>query len=283
MALQLDGALHHLRRADHPSHPPSGHGVALGHPVHRRAPLRRLRRRRRQGSELRPPVDQVFVDLVGQHPHPPLRRPAPYLGQFPGAVHRPGRVGGRDEDQQLGAGRAGRLQLIGGRLEAALGAGLDRNRNPARQAHRLRVGDPVGGGYQHLVPRIHQALDAGVDGLFAAVGDDHLRGFHLPARIPPGFGGHRLPQGRQSGRRGVLVHGRVGRGRDRRLHDGGGGGEVGLARPVSDDRPPGGPQGVRLGGDGHGGRFRNSLDPVRYSCHEALREASGRTIPDGRI
>ena len=70
------------------------------------------------------------------------------------------------------------------------------------------------------------------------------------------------------------MHGRVGRRLDGRRHDGAGGGEVGLARSVTDDLMAGGPQGLGLRGDGHGGRFGHRFDSLRYSCHYVLRIGS---------
>ena len=190
-------------------------------------------------------------------------RPPSDFGHFIGVVDGPGGVGGGNEDHRLGAGGAGRLQLVDGHFETARGVGGDGNRLSPRQTDRLRVGDPVGGRQQHLVALVHQALHPGVDRLFASVGDQHLRGLRRQSGMAPGLLRHRLPQLRQPGGRSVFVHGRVAGRLHRRFHDGGRSGKIRLPRPEPDHRPPLGPHLPGLGGDGHGGRLGDVGYPLR--------------------
>jgi hypothetical protein len=156
---------------------------------------------------------------------------------------------------------AGRVQPLDARAKAGGLGGRHRDRHPVGQGNRLRVRGPVRGGHQHLVTGVEQRLERVVDGLLAAVGDQHLRWVALEARVAPGLVGDRAPQYRQPRDRGVVVVRRVRTRGDRGLHDPCRSGEVGLAGAETDDVLTGGEQRLRLGIDGEGRGLRDRADP----------------------
>ena len=103
--LDVGGGRDGVGRPDQPSHPPAGHGVGLGHAVHHQAPVGQLGHQHRHGVVLGAAVDEVLVDLVGQHPQAPLDGPAPDRLDLARRVDGPGRVGRRDEEEHLGPRR----------------------------------------------------------------------------------------------------------------------------------------------------------------------------------
>ena len=111
MGLQVRRGLDDVARADHPADPPAGHRVGLRHAVEHHATVGDVGRHHRNGREDGLAVHEMLVDLVGDHPQAALGRPPPDLGDLLGRVDRPGRVGRGDEDEQLGAAGAGRLQV----------------------------------------------------------------------------------------------------------------------------------------------------------------------------
>ncbi len=246
MALQVGhGRLDHVPRPDQPADPPPGHGVGLGHAVDDDGALGEGRDHHRQGVEPGVAVDEVLVDLVGQHPQAVLvGPPADRLDARP-VVHRAGRVGRRHEKQHLGTRRASRLQLVDGDPEPGLDRRRHRDGHAAGEGDRLRVGHPVRRRDEDLVTGIEQRGEGLVHGLLAAVGDDHLR--RSRRRTPnPGavLARDRVAQLGQPRRRGVPVVAVVPAGGGRRLHDVVGRREVGLPGAEVDDRlrpPPGGP------------------------------------------
>ena len=129
-------------------------------------------------------VGQVLVDLVGDHPQALGRGPLADLRDLLRRVDGAGRVGRGDEEQDLGAVREGRFQLLHGDQVALLRAGEDLHRHAAGQPDGLRVGGPERGGDNDLVARIQQGGEGVVDGLLAAVGHQHLGRLGLVAGVP---------------------------------------------------------------------------------------------------
>ena len=261
MGLEVAGRGHGVGRSDHPAHPPAGHGIGLGHTVEHDAAILQFGNHHRHGMMLGLAVCEVLVDLVGEDPDAVLRSPAADLLDLRAGVDGAGRVGRRHEDQRLGPGGSGRLQLVDAHPEAARGGGQNGHGHAAGQGDRLGIGRPVGGGQQHLVARVDHRGDGVVHRVLAAVGDQHVGRVHLQARVAPGLGRHRLTEILQTADGGVLVVlGIAARGRGR-LHDVGRGGEVGLARAEADDPLPRGPQRPGLGRDRQGGRGGDRPDP----------------------
>ncbi len=175
MALEVGRRLDHVVRADHPADAPPGHRVGLGDTVDDDALVGEVGHERRHRRELVRTVREVLVDLVGDHPDPVLDRPL--ADRFDGGrrIHRTRRVVGADEQQDLRARCTRRVELLDRDLEAALGVGVDHDRDAAGQRDRLRIRRPVRRGADDLVARIAQRGERRVHRVLAAVGDEHLR------------------------------------------------------------------------------------------------------------
>ena len=120
------------------------------------------------------PVDQVLIDLVGDHPQAAAGCPASDLGDQLWRVDRAGRVRGGDEDQQLGPVGAVRLQRRDRGQEARVLVGQHGHGNGAGEPDHLGVSGPVRRRQQHLVARVEQGREGLEDGLLATVGDQDL-------------------------------------------------------------------------------------------------------------
>ncbi len=254
-------------RPDHPADPPPGHGVGLGDTVDDDALIGEIGHERRHRGELVRTVGEVLVDLVGDHPDAVLQRPLPDRLDGLGRVHGTGRVVGADEQQHLGPLGPRRVELLDGDLEAALGVGVDDDGHAAGERDRLGVGGPVGRRHDHLVARVAERGEGGVDGMLAAVGHQHLAGGALVPRVALGLDRDRLLQlGEAAGGRVAVVLG-VATGGDRRVDDVFRGGEVGLAGPEPDHVLAGCLQRLGLGVDRQGGRRGNGSETSGGAIH----------------
>ena len=198
-------------------------------------------------------------------------------------VHRTGRVGGRHEEQCFGVGRPGRLEVLDARAEPGRLVGGHVHRRPAGEPDRLGVGGPVRGEHDDLVAGVAQHGERVGHRLLAAVGDQHLGGRDLEARVALGLGRDGLAQRRDTAGRRVTVVGRVAAGLDRGLDDVGRRREVRLAGAEADDVLPRRLQRLRLRIDGEGGRGRHGGGPAgdpaelgrggsgRHGCHDLIR------------
>src|SRR5690606_38650251 len=131
--------------------------------------------------------------------------PAPDRRHLVDVVYGPRRVGGRDEQEELGGVGAVALELLRRHLEAVVDGRRDVYPGGPHHPHHLGIRHPVGGREQRLVARVEQGGHGGVHRLFAAVRDDHLAGGHLDAGVLAGVLGHRLAQLGQAGGGGVVV------------------------------------------------------------------------------
>jgi hypothetical protein len=187
--------LHDVGRPDQPAHPPAGHRVGLGHAVDDDATVRDARHQLRHRGELRAAVDEVLVDLVGDDPDAVLLGPAPDRLDLLRRVDGAGRVGRRDEDEQLGPRVRADSSCSDRRAVAGVLAGPDLDRHPAGQPDRLGVGRPVGRRQDRLVAGVEQRGEGVVEGLLAAVGHDDLAGLDQVPGVAHGLGRDRLAQG----------------------------------------------------------------------------------------
>jgi hypothetical protein len=174
MGLQVGRPSDHVGRADQPSDAPPGHGVGLGHPVEDHALLGELGHDRQDAVVLGVAVDEVLVDLVGDHDDAVLQRPAADRLDLLARVDGTGRVGRRDEHEQLGARRPHRLELFDGDPEAGRLVGRKHHRDAARHRDRLGVGGPERRRQEHLVTLVQQHGERRVDRVLATVGDHDL-------------------------------------------------------------------------------------------------------------
>jgi hypothetical protein len=221
----------------------------------------------RHGGGLGVPVDQVLVDLVGQHPQPAAGRPAADRRHLLRRVDGPGRVGGGDEHQQLGPLGGGRLQLLDPDPEPVRQVGLHDHRVGAAEGDRLGVGDPVGGRQQDLVAGVEQGGERLEQGVLAAVGDQDLARLDPQARVAGGLGRDRGPQLGQARARSVVVEPGLVAGGHGRLDDVVGGGEVGLAGAEADHVLAGRLERLGLGVDDQGGRLGDGGDAAGDPWH----------------
>ena len=240
MRLEVGGGRSQVGRSDQPAHPPACHRIGLGDAVHHDAPLGHAGAEHRQRPGLGVVVDEVLVDLVGQHPQPVLLDPGADGPDLVGGVDRPGRVGRRDEEQHLGLRGASSLELLDGDLVVVGLVGDHRDRDAAGELDRLGVRRPVRRRDDHLVAGVEHRGERLVDGLLPAVGDDDLAGLHGVPAVAQRLVGDRLLELGQAAGRGVAVVLRVAAGLNSGLDDVVGSREVGLARPRS--RSPGGPR-----------------------------------------
>ena len=225
---------------------------------------------------MRPAVDEVLVDLVGHHPQVVLHRPAPDGGDLGAGCRR--RRSGCWATRRAGSwwrscGPLSRASTV--RWNPAVLGGGDVHRHPAGQGDGLGVGRPVRGGDEDLVAGVAQGGEGLVDGLLGPVGDEHLGGRDLVARVAP-WSWPPPPPSARAGRRSACSGGWPGSpaGLDGRLHDVGGRREVGLAGTEADDVLAGRPQRLGLGVDGQRGRRGDGGDPGR--------DPPGRRRPDRR-
>ena len=214
MRLQVGRRLDEVRRADHPADPPAGHRVGLGDAVDDHAVVGELGAQHRHRAGLDAVVDQVLVDLVGEHPQAVLLDPAADRLDLVGGVDRAGRVGRGAEQQHLGALGARGLELLDGDLVVLGLVGEHLDGHAAGEPDRLGVGRPVRRRHDHLVARVEHGGEGRVDRLLAAVGDQHLRRLDGVARCRAGSS-RRSPASARAARRPGCSGGCAGRGRPR--------------------------------------------------------------------
>ena len=134
---------------------PSRHAVGLREPVHGQGALVQIGRNLRHRRERPAAVDDVLVDVVGEHPHAGM--PSQHLGkplQIARRVDGPGRVAGVVQDQPLRSRGNRALELLRRQPESARGVGGDRHRGPAREQGHVRITHPErGGGRRPRPPR----------------------------------------------------------------------------------------------------------------------------------
>ncbi len=209
--LEVRRALHDIGRADQPADAPPGHRIGLGDAVEDHALVGELGHHRQDRVVLGIAVDEVLVDLVGDHHHPVLQRPAADGLDLVAGVDRPGRVGRRDEHQCLGARRTRRLELVDGHPEAGRLVGVEHDGHPAGEGDRFRVGGPVRRREQDLVALVDQHRERRVHRMLAAVGDhDLLR--RRPTRRSRAGSWPQRPRAARGARRRACSGGCAGRG-----------------------------------------------------------------------
>ena len=156
---------------------PSGHAVGLREPVHRQGTRVQIGRDLRHRRKRLVAVDDVLVDVVGEHPN--VRVAAQHLGepfQILRRVERAGRVAGIVEDQPLRLRGECPLELLGRQPERVRPRGRDHHRRTAREQHHVGVAHPERRGDDDLVVGVERRGEGVVDDLLAAVAHQHLVG-----------------------------------------------------------------------------------------------------------
>ena len=233
--LQVRSRSDNVARTNHPAHAPTGHGVGLGHTVEDYTVIGQLGHSLQNRDRVGAIVGEVFVDLVGQNedalPQGPLADGAGFLF----GVHGTGRVGGGDEDERLGGGGVGFLELLDGDLVVLVATGKNLNGVTAGQTDAFGVGGPIGSRQQNVVALVNDRGEGLVHGLLAAVGHDDLGGIDLNAGVAQGLVRDGLLQLGQAGGGGVaevlgVLQCFVGG-----IHNVRGGSKVGFAGAEADD------------------------------------------------
>ena len=147
----------------------------------------------------------VLVNLVGHH------KEVFVLGYHLGdtlklllGVEHAGGVAGAAEHDELGAWGDGGLELLGRHLEVILQLGLHEDALALGQADELLVGYPEGGGDDHLVARVDEALDHLEQALLGAGADDNLLWLVLQAIVAHQLGADGLLEVRVARHRGIV-------------------------------------------------------------------------------
>ncbi len=144
------------------------------------------------------------------------------------------RVAGRVQDDPLGLGRDGAVEILRRQLETVLFFALDDDGGAVAEHHHFGVRDPVGRRDDHLVAGVQGRQHGVEDDLLAARGDDGLARLVVEPVVALHLGDDRLAQRRRArhgGVLGVVVADRL----DRRFLDVVGRRHVRLAGRQSDD------------------------------------------------
>ena len=271
---QVGGA---ARKAD----APAGHRVGLGDPVDGDGALQQPGLDLGHRVEAEVVVDQMPVDVVGEHAH--IGMIDQYVRDGGHLVPRVGRargVAGRVEHQPAGTGRDRGGERLRPELEPVGRAGRHDHRRPFRQHHHVGVGDPVGRRHDHLVARIEARHQRVVEHVLGAGAHADLVGRVVEIVLPRELAGDRLLQRGQAVDAGVLGLARL-----NRLDAGGLDGvrrvEVGLAGAEADHVLAGGLEVGGHGGDRHRGRGFDAPEALRQvdhgnSCVERGRQPTRR-------
>lgn len=92
-----------------------------------------------------------------------------------------------DEDERLGCGGVGFLELLDGDLVVLVATGKNLDGVTAGQADAFGVGGPIGSRQQNVVALVNDRGEGLVYGLLAAVGHDDLGGIDLNAGVAQGL------------------------------------------------------------------------------------------------
>ena len=136
-----------------------------------------------------------------------------------------------------------------------------------------------GAGQEHLVARVAQHLEGVVDGVLAAVGDEHLGGGDVETRVALGLVRDRLAELGLARRRAVAMVPRIAARRDGRLDDVLRRREIGLPGAEADDVLTGGFQRLRTRVDRERRRLGDRGDSCRYPFHTLMVARRGRAEP----
>ena len=200
LALQGAGGGNYLLGSGQPADAPAGHGPALGKAIYREDAVGKIRGHCRKAVVGVAWGQEKFVDLVTHHEH--LGMAAQNVGnrfQFGSTQHHARGIARAIEHEQPARWGDSRLQLLRLEPEALVGiTGQFLHRGPSHPGN-LGVAQPVGGWQQHLIAGAEQHLKEVVEGLLAAIGDQHLGRRGGDVVFLADLGGDRLAQGRFPG------------------------------------------------------------------------------------
>ena len=173
IAHRLDEVLGAARVAD----APAGHAIGFGHAVHRQCTVVQRWLDLRRCCEFEIVVDEVFVHVVGQHPH--VRVTYEHVGdgfQFGLRIGRAAWVR-RGIEQHPFSFRRDRFFKVGRfHLETGFLRACDEHRRAFRQQHHVGVRYPIRGRYDDFVARRKCCHECVIEHLLAAGADGDLLG-----------------------------------------------------------------------------------------------------------
>ncbi len=175
--------------------PPTGHRIGLGNAVHGQCALVQFRNHRGEGLEFDGPVGEHFVNVIGQHQHLRMSfEDCAQTRQVHRAVHHPGGIRGRVE-QQPACSRCDRLlQCLRSEPKPLLWFGVHKHRLPAKQANNVRVADPIRCRNDDLIVCVQCGHHHIENDLLAAHSNQHLIRRVVQPVVPLELCGNRLPQ-----------------------------------------------------------------------------------------
>ena len=225
---------HHddLLRRHRPGQAHAGHGVGLGEAVHHHGALLHAGEAGDAGVGLIVP-QQLTVDLIGEDVQVVCLGKVCDLAQVVGAGHAAGGVGRGVQQDHLGLGRKGRLQVSHIVHEAVFLLQADRHRHRAHLHHQAHIVGPARIRHQNLVADIQHGGAGQVQHADGAGADEDLAGLIVQATSLVKIR-HRLPQSRDA-RVGGIVRLAPLQGSHRRVDDVLRGGEIRLAQGEADD------------------------------------------------
>ena len=263
---------------------PAGHAVGLGDAVERQRALHEPGLHLDRGDEGEAVVDDVLVNVVGQHPDVGVLHQHVRQGlHFGLGVGRPAGVRRRVQDQPFGLRRDRPFQVLLTQAEAALRRTRDRHGLAVGQQRDVRIRDPVRRRDDDLVAGIEGRHEGVEDDLLAAAAHGDLVGRVVQSVFPLELVADGLAQLRRPGDGGIPglapVHGRL-----RRLDDVRRRVEVGLAGAEADDVAPLRLQVAGLLGDGDGGRGLDAGKALGDERHGvfAILLCRGESVSGGR-
>ena len=261
VALEGIDGLGDLLRGGEPADAPARHRVRLGDAVDDDRMILHPLADLRHGEVLYAVVDELGIDLVGEHPNARLFAHRGQGADLRLGVHRARGVGGRVEDEHLRLGGDRLFEVFGGDLEVVLLVPLDEHARAAAHLDHFGVGQPVRGRDDDLVPLLDEREHRVEDGVLRARRDDDLRRVVVePLLLFELFGDLLAQRGKARGRGvfGAAVVQRL----FRRVDDVLRGIEVGFARAETDDGLPFRLHRLCLGGDRKGQRGRNGRNAL---------------------
>ena len=276
LALQLGHRRQQRPRPGAEADAPAGHGMRLGHAIHRQRAALQPGLHLGDGGKAAAVIDQHFIDIVGQDVHMRMRQQ--HIGQpaqLGRRIGRARRVRRRIEQQPLGLGRDRRFQHGRRQLEAGRGVGYRKHRLGAAQPHDFRIAHPIGHRHHHLVAGVQRRHQRVEDDLLAARGHKAIGCRDVQAIVALELGRHRRLELGNAVDIGVArlagVHRRLGcvAHIERRI-------EIRLAGRERDDVAALLRQFARLLADGHGRRRRHPTQCFRQEPHHRSPTCDGR-------
>jgi len=163
-------------RCGAPAEAPAGHAPGFGEAVDDDGVLEM--RRREAGDAFDPGaiVEQMLVNFIAHDEDAFFDADVAEGFDFLGRINGTGRVARGIEDEQARARGDGGAELLRRDFEFGFVGGLDNDRSRAGELDHFRVAQPVGGGDDDFIAFFAGGEDDVVTGMFAAAGDNDLRG-----------------------------------------------------------------------------------------------------------